>query len=52
MASKAETHRKLSYWKSAYRLLGYVLLFWSVPVAAVFLILSEAMGVAEEMFGS
>lgn len=41
-------HTKLSYVKSAARIIGYLTLFISVGAAAVILIGSELLGIAEE----
>jgi hypothetical protein len=41
-------HTKLSYVKSAARLVGYIVLFFSLPTAAAILIFSELIGIAEE----
>ena len=42
-------HQRISFIKSAIRILGYVFLFWDVEVAALTLIASEAIGVYEEL---
>ena len=41
-------HTKLSYAKSALRLVGYISLLWSIPVCVVILVASELLGIAEE----
>lgn len=41
-------HTKLSYVKSGLRLVGYSSLFFSIVAAAVILIVSELVGIAEE----
>lgn len=50
--TKEQRHRVISYWKSGIRLLGYVLLPFSIPAGAIVLFVSEVLGVAEEVFGS
>ena len=42
-------HQKISFLKSAIRIFGYGLLFYSVPIAAGVLILSELIGIIEEL---
>ena len=50
---RARLHKVFSYFKSVVRFAGYVLLFFGVaPAVAVLLILSEALGVAEEVWGA
>ena len=50
---RARLHKVFSYFKSVMRFAGYVLLFFGVaPAVAVLLILSEALGVAEEVWGA
>ena len=44
-----EKHQRISFIKSAIRILGYCFLFWDVEVAALTLIASEAIGVYEEL---
>lgn len=51
-ANKARAHKIISYAKSGTRFIGYVLLFVSIPAAAVTLILSELAGVAEKIWGA
>lgn len=41
-------HTKVSFIKSGFRLLGYILLFINIPLAAGILILSEVIGIVEE----
>lgn len=41
-------HTKLSYVKSGARMLGYLILFWNVALAAAVLFASECIGIAEE----
>jgi hypothetical protein len=42
-------HAKISYTKSAIRIAGYALLFASTKIAAVVLIVSEVIGIVEEI---
>lgn len=42
-------HQKISFIKSGIRILGYGLLWWSIDIAVVILILSEIVGIKEEM---
>jgi hypothetical protein len=42
-------HQSVSFLKSAVRISGYVALFWSVGLGAVILILSEIIGIVEEL---
>jgi len=42
-------HQLVSFLKSGIRILGYVALFFSIEAAAVLLILSEAVGIYEEL---
>ena len=44
-----EKHQRISFIKSAVRTLGYVFLFWDVEVAALTLVVSETIGVYEEL---
>jgi len=41
-------HTKLSYAKSALRLIGYVTLLWSIIAGVLILVFSELIGIAEE----
>lgn len=50
--SKAELHERISYAKSAIRLVGYATLPFSITVAACVLFFSELLGVAEEVWGA
>jgi hypothetical protein len=45
----ASTHAKISYTKSAIRLLGYVLLPINLVAAAAVLFVSEIIGIGEEV---
>ena len=42
-------HQQVSFLKSAVRISGYVALFWSVSLGAIILILSELVGIVEEL---
>jgi len=42
-------HQLISFIKSGIRIAGYGLLFYSVPIAAGVLILSEIIGIIEEL---
>lgn len=42
-------HQKISFIKSGIRIAGYGLLLYSVPIAAGVLILSELIGIIEEL---
>ena len=42
-------HQVISFIKSGIRILGYGLLLYSVPIALGVLILSEAIGIIEEL---
>lgn len=44
-----ELHQAISFLKSGIRIFGYGCLFYSIPVAAVVLIISECIGVYEEL---
>lgn len=50
--TKSDLHKRISYWKSGIRLLGYVILPFSVALGAFVLFLSEMVGVAEEVWGA
>ena len=43
------THQQISFVKSGIRLLGYVLLVISLPLAALVLFVSEVIGIVEEV---
>ena len=45
----AELHQKVSFIKSAIRILGYTFLWYNLDIAAILLILSEVVGVLEEL---
>jgi hypothetical protein len=42
-------HQLVSFLKSAVRISGYVALFWSIGLGATILILSEIIGIVEEL---
>lgn len=42
-------HQTVSFLKSAVRISGYVALFWSIGLAATILIISELIGIIEEL---
>ena len=42
-------HTKISYIKSGVRIFAYFMLPWNIPFAVSFLILSEILGIIEEM---
>ena len=42
-------HQQVSFIKSVIRILGYAALWWSIDIAATLLILSEVVGVYEEL---
>jgi hypothetical protein len=42
-------HQSVSFLKSAVRIFGYVALFWSISLGAIILIISEAIGILEEL---
>jgi hypothetical protein len=42
-------HQLVSFLKSAVRISGYVALFWSIGLGAFILILSEVIGILEEL---
>jgi hypothetical protein len=42
-------HQLVSFLKSAVRISGYVALFWSVGLGATILIISELIGIVEEL---
>lgn len=45
----AGLHQKISFIKSAIRILGYTFLWYNLDIAAILLILSEVVGVLEEL---
>lgn len=42
-------HQKISFIKSAIRILGYTFLWYNLDIAAILLILSEVVGILEEL---
>ena len=42
-------HQQISFIKSGIRILGYATLWWSIDIAAILLILSEVVGIVEEL---
>jgi hypothetical protein len=42
-------HQIVSFIKSAVRILGYGLLWWSIDIGVIVLILSEVIGIGEEL---
>ena len=44
-----DKHQLISFIKSGIRILGYASLWWSIDIAATLLILSEVVGVYEEL---
>tara|TARA_R110000803_G_scaffold72569_1_gene136266 strand:- start:733 stop:951 length:219 start_codon:yes stop_codon:yes gene_type:complete len=45
----AKKHQTVSFIKSAIRIVGYVVIPFSLPVAALILVISEAVGIVEEL---
>jgi hypothetical protein len=45
----AKLHQTISFIKSGIRILGYIFLLINLPAAVCLLILSEAVGIAEEL---
>ena len=45
----ARKHQIISFIKSGFRILGYGLLLYSLPIAVGVLIFSEAIGIIEEL---
>ena len=45
----AKKHQQISFIKSAIRLLGYGALWYSLDIAVILLILSEVVGIGEEL---
>ena len=44
-----KAHQRISFIKSGIRILGYGLLFYSIPIAASVLVFSEVIGIYEEL---
>lgn len=49
---REKLHRRISYVKSWLRIVGYMYLPWNLWAATVVLVVSEILGIAEEVFGS
>ena len=45
----ARLHQRISFIKSGIRILGYGALWWSLDIAVILLILSEIIGIGEEL---
>jgi len=45
----AKKHQIISFIKSGIRILGYVFLLFNLPIAVLLLILSEGIGILEEL---
>jgi hypothetical protein len=45
----AKLHQTISFIKSGIRILGYVFLLFNLPIAVLLLILSEGIGILEEL---
>jgi len=45
----AKKHQQISFFKSTIRLLGYGALWYSLDIAVILLILSEVVGIGEEL---
>jgi len=45
----AKLHQIISFIKSGIRILGYVFLLFNLPIAVLLLILSEGIGILEEL---
>ena len=45
----ARKHQQISFIKSGIRILGYGALWWSLDIAVILLILSEIVGIGEEL---
>jgi len=48
----AKKHQIISFIKSGIRILGYVFLLFNLPIAVLLLILSEGIGILEELVWS
>lgn len=46
---KWDFHTKISFFKSGLRIVGYVLMFINLETAATILIISEIVGIIEEL---
>ena len=45
----AKKHQLVSFIKSAIRIVGYVVMPFNLPVAALILVISEVVGIVEEL---
>jgi hypothetical protein len=45
----AKLHQIISFIKSGIRILGYMFLLFNLPIAVILLILSEGIGILEEL---
>ena len=45
----AKKHQQISFVKSAIRILGYMFIPWDIGVAVTLLVVSEAVGIFEEL---
>ena len=50
--TKAELHKRISYWKSVLRLAGYAFIWPLSPLVSGILFVSELLGIAEEVWGA
>lgn len=48
--TRYSTHAKISFTKSLFRIIGFLMLKYSIPIAAFILIAAEIIGVAEEIY--
>lgn len=42
-------HTKISFIKSILRIIGYVIILFNIPIAVIILVLSEILGILEEI---
>jgi hypothetical protein len=45
----AKLHQIISFIKSGIRILGYMFLLFNLPIAVILLVLSEGIGILEEL---
>jgi hypothetical protein len=45
----AKKHQVVSFIKSAIRIVGYIVIPFNLPIAAVILVISEVVGILEEL---
>jgi len=50
--TKAQIHERVSYVKSVLRIVGYAFLPFSIVKASAVLVVSELLGIAEEVWGA